>query len=67
MRGGIRILNVPARVSGGERMYSAVSPVDTINIKAALMYFSFDNEKRLSFQFVICGDRPEGTSFAARR
>ena len=47
MRGGIRILNVPARGSGGERLYSAVSPVDAINIKAALMYFSFDNENRL--------------------
>ena len=47
MRGGIRILNVPARGFGGEQLYSAVSPVDTINIKAALMYFSFDNEYRL--------------------
>ena len=40
-------MNVPARGSGGEQLYSAVSPVDTINIKAALMYFSFDNEYRL--------------------
>ena len=47
MCGGIRILNVLARGSGGERLYFAVSPVDTINSKAALMYFSFDNEYRL--------------------
>ena len=51
-------LNLLVDLMKSERMYSGVSPLDTINIITALLYFScFVNWRSLSFQFVICGNR----------